>query len=163
MWTEGLIYTLLNYEHVDIINATLFITIIYCFINIQIIRFTIRRYPFMVIVYVLIVLFAGVSQSKRNKVTGKTESRSYPSDSKSFSPTIQSSFEPTKIISFDQRIVHFPLTAASSIDSNKLSCLITPTKFVDFTKSKAYKQLWRRTHRGIHWLPPKPTASSRLT
>lgn len=118
----------------------------------------------MSIVYVMVALFAssiGIVHSKRsvNSVNGMTTLHSYPGDLSYFAPTItiKSSFEPTKAITFDPLLVYFPLTTLLVINPYKLSCLITPTKFVDFTKSKSYTRLWQRTHRGIHWLPPKPT------
>lgn len=88
---------------------------------------------------------------------GKTAIHSYPKDWWPFIPTTTPdySLKVTKTIQYGQLLHILP----STISDAKFITLydIKPTKFVDFRKSKAYKNLWKRTNRGSHWLPPKAT------
>ena len=97
--------------------------------------------------------------SKNNvKMIRKTASHSYPKDWWPFTPTtIQdySSVTVTRTIPMDKSILSLSYTI--HVNNNINTYNIKPTKFVDFKKSKAYKNLWKRTHRGLHWLPPKVT------
>ena len=98
--------------------------------------------------------------TKTIKMIGKTVIQSFPSDWWPFIPTTKfvSSLEVTGTI---QQAGYIVLTGSKTCTVNyiaaSLNFKIKPTKFVDFTKSKEYKRLWKRTHRGLHWLPPKPT------
>ena len=83
----------------------------------------------------------------------KTEIQKYHMDWWPFTPTTKH-IEATRI----ETVKHgFAIISASSTptENNEPIFTIKPTKFVDFTKTKEYKRLWRRTHRGTHWLPPK--------
>lgn len=95
------------------------------------------------------------SKVKNDKRIGKTVYHSYPKDWWPFTPTTNEivSLKVTKTIPHGSLILSYK---TGSNDFIKIYD-IKPTKFVDFSKSKAYKRLWQRTHRGLHWLPPKPT------
>ena len=97
------------------------------------------------------------SKNKIIKMIGKTACHSYPKDWWPFTPTtIQDvSLKVTRTIPYGSLNPISPYTIES--DHTVKFYDIKPTKFVDFRKSKAYKRLWERTHRGLHWLPPKPT------
>lgn len=88
---------------------------------------------------------------------GKTACHSYPKDWWPFTPTTTQdvSLKVTRTIPCVSLNPISPYTIESS--NIRKFYEIKPTKFVDFRKSKAYKKLWQRTHRGLHWLPPKPT------
>ena len=101
-----------------------------------------------------------IKRVKSVKIAGKTVCHAYPRDWWPFEPTvrIQESFGdatrtiPTSTIG-NQMIK--TIFIDNLINSNNYY-EIKPTKFVDFKKSEEYKRLWKRTHRGFHWLPPTP-------
>lgn len=97
--------------------------------------------------------------TKTVKMTGKTSIHTFPSAWWPFTPTstIISSLSATGTIPITELAVSDGSHARTIESIPYLRFKITPTKFVDFTKSKGYQQLWKRTHRGIHWLPPRPT------
>ena len=57
------------------------------------------------------------------------------------------------------RDVQILITKEITKTSTKNASKIRPTAFKDFRNSPEYKRIWKRTHRGFHWLPPKPTIS----
>lgn len=100
------------------------------------------------------------------KMIGKTACHSFPKDWWPFTPTtIQDlSFKVTRTIPHGSLHPILPYTSETLETTETLKdynmvklYYIKPTKFVDYRNSKAYKKLWERTNRGIHWLPPKPT------
>lgn len=109
------------------------------------------------------------SKEKIVKIVGKTACHSFPKDWWPFTPTtVQDlSLKVTRTIPHGSLhpILPFTLETSETLETldtsenyNLLNLYdIKPTKFVDFRNSKAYKKLWERTNRGIHWLPPKPT------
>lgn len=114
-----------------------------------------------ILIYFCIVQCSGSSDAKKSptrtvKMIGKTAIHSFPSDWWPFTPTIKiSGLEVTGTIPQANYICMTGSPTYTNVLSLKFE--IKPTKFVDLTKSKEYKKLWKRTHRGFHWLPPKPT------
>lgn len=115
------------------------------------------------------ILNTKISKKKIVKMIGKTCFHSFPNDWWPFTPTAVQDLSLKVTITIPHGSIHpiLPYTSETSGTSGTLETLkdynmvkfyyIKPTKFVDYRNSKAYKKLWERTNRGIHWLPPKPT------
>lgn len=105
-------------------------------------------------------IFVVISDDKKNiketKMIGKTPSYSYPTEWFPFTPTIMTESTVTKFVAI-HGIIKFSAPKMTLTSTSKTPLIIIPTKFKDFKKSKEYKRLLRRTNRGTHWLPPKPT------
>ena len=95
---------------------------------------------------------------KTIKMIGKTSIQSFPLDWWPLTPTttIVKSHEVTGTIPLKEMAIFGSKTCKIKYAAT-LNHEIRPTKFVDYTKSNEYKKLWKRTHRGLHWLPPKST------
>ena len=111
------------------------------------------------------------NKSKNIKMIGKTASFSYPIEWWPFVATKTIPLDiyrthPTPIsISLPNTFNYNIKTKTVEVIADKVNAnygddikyIIKATIFVDFKKSREYKRLWFRTHRGLHWLPPRPT------
>lgn len=91
------------------------------------------------------------------RMIGKTEYIPIPIEQWLFQPTATEASR-TEVMQV-YRDIQIPCLITKANINTSAESKIKPTIFIDFRKSREYKRLWNRTHRGFHWLPPKPTIS----
>jgi hypothetical protein len=100
--------------------------------------------------------------NKNFKMIGKTVYVEYPKDWKelaieSTSQIVKADVTQTIPMTIVKDASITPTRTADCNNSNWEKISVTSTEFIDKRLSKEFLRLWRRTHRGLHWLPPKPT------
>ena len=111
----------------------------------------------MIMTSSLAFAFDGGKKNKNVKVAGKTVYISYPKD---WWPNTESTIQLRSLdatLTIPNAILNTNIPTKTSYSKIPNELKVTSTYFVDLRLSKEYLRLWRRTHRGLHWLPPKPT------